>query len=593
MKKYITTSMVIAVAVVFWLLPDSNKEAVVQGAKPAQAPVGRSTSQATADNQIPENSATGSHNSPSRSAPTTDASGSRNTVHKPKTVKIKDKEYPLRTYKPLAMPNDPSAPQWWVTNTKLDQAWDTPAGGTPMTLAVIDTGFALQHEEFTGRWYQNTGEKGVATNEGPSSLNCTARGLPISASCNLIDDDHDGVVDNETGVTTNENPSRLNCTARSMPLDKACNRLDDDGNGLADDVSGWDFTSHDNLPQAGEVNPAGTGTTHGTRVAGIAAATGNNAKGIAGVDWSTAILPIQAIDDDSYGDTLSVGRAINYAVDQGVDVISLSLGSDLPDPYVREAVARALKAGIVVVAASGNDGCDCIVYPANYPEVLAVGALNTASERASFSSYGANVDLLAPGVSMTSSDWRSDNGISGYVAGINGTSFATPLVGGLLTRLKSQQPTATPAQLIAAVTENINRLSLGAAVPHDTYYGFGTVDALKATTRMASARTAQILYAFTPLSRGDKLTGSALEPIGSAIVYKCENNDTSSTQVYELTKGTDRLFTISKVENQQALSLSYVSSRFFYACITQPHDNVSVMRGINVFREFRNIYDKP
>ncbi|MGH8463015.1 MAG: S8 family serine peptidase, partial [Pseudomonas sp.] len=243
-----------------------------------------------------------------------------------KYLEVDGVEYPLRTYELLLTPNDPLPNTSMVTNARLSQAWDTPAGDHQTVLAVIDTGFALAHEEFSGRWYVSPGESGSASSESTSSLNCTARGLPLSASCNLIDEDADGVVDNEDGGAFYQNPSRLNCTDQAKPLDKSCNRLDDDGNGYVDDTTGWDFANYDNLPQAGELNPAGVGTTHGTRVAAIAAATGNNAKGIAGVDWRTKILPIQALDDDSYGDTLGVGRAIRYAAAQGADVISLSLG---------------------------------------------------------------------------------------------------------------------------------------------------------------------------------------------------------------------------------------------------------------------------
>ncbi|HSH55209.1 MAG TPA: S8 family serine peptidase, partial [Candidatus Limnocylindrales bacterium] len=352
-------------------------------------------------------------------------------------VYIDEKPYPLRTYKPLVLPNDPSADQWWVTQTGLDKAWDIPRGSGETVLAIIDTGFGLKHEEFANRWHTNSGESGITATEDPSSLNCTGRSLPISAACNLIDDNGDSVVDNETGTAIYENPSRLNCTDQGKLLDKSCNRVDDEGNGFVDDTTGWDFINYDNSVQAGELNPTGSGTTHGTLVAGVAAATGNNAKGIAGVDWGTKIMPLQALDDDSYGDTRSVGRAINYAVKQGVDVISLSLGSDSPDPYVETAVQAATAAGILVLAASGNDGCDCISYPARYSEVIAVGALNTSSLPASFSSFGAGLDILAPGTSITTSTWSNTNPTSAYASGVSGTSFATPLAAGLATRLLS------------------------------------------------------------------------------------------------------------------------------------------------------------
>jgi hypothetical protein len=508
-----------------------------------------------------------------------------------KTVVINNKEYPLRTYRPLMAPNDPLGSQWWVTNSTMNTAWDTPAGPRQTVLAIIDTGFALKHEEFQNRWYSNPNEVGGTALEGPSQLNCSDRGLAITASCNLIDEDNDGIIDNETGSATYQNPSRRNCTDQGKALDKSCNRIDDDGNGFIDDVTGWDFINNDNSVQAGELNPNGTGTTHGTIVTGLAAATGNNGKGIAGANWATKILPIQALDDDSYGDTLSVGRAIYYAAEQGADVISISLGSDLADDYVQEAIHAAIERGSVIVAASGNDGCNCIVYPAHYPEVVAVGALTTANQPANFSSWGDTLDILAPGTQMTSTSWRSDNGTSAYVSGANGTSFATPIVSGLMARLLSQQPSATPLQLIAALTENTNRLSLSPDTPHSATYGYGAIDAQKATNRMSIPVHNLIAYALLPISTGQYPGLTTSEIAGNYAVQACQNT-IATTPIYELIKGTTRFFSISDTEVWKATHAGYNAQLFGQSCLQQPHDTADTIRDINVYAEFRNIYDK-
>lgn len=519
------------------------------------------------------------------------ASESPKAKHRGTKVIIDQKEYPLRVYEPLAVPNDPSASQWWVSNTRLDTAWDTPRGSGDTLLAVIDTGFALQHEELADRWQQNAGEMGATTQQNPSKLNCTARGLALDASCNLVDEDGNTIVDDEAGPVTYENPSQLNCTDQGKVLDKACNLVDDDANGYADDVTGWDFINYDRSVQAGEINPDGTGTAHGTQSAGLAAATGNNGKGIAGVDWGTKVLPLQALDDDSYGDTISVGRAINYAVARGADVISLSLGSAVPDSYIRDAVQKATAAGIVVVAASGNDGCECMVYPANYPEVVGVGALTSSNVPATFSSWGSNLDILAPGTNMTSASWSKANGSSAYASGINGTSFATPVVSGLMTRILSQQPAATPQQLIAAITENTNRLSLPETTNQSNTLGFGTLDAQKATARMSVPYNPAMLYGFAPISKGTSL--GPYEVGGSYAAYSCQGGTVGATAVYELAKAGDQLFTTSKVEMAKALQSGYTSNHFAYACLQQPHDRPQVIRNISLFREFRNSDYKP
>lgn len=518
--------------------------------------------------------------------------GSRHPTEK--YVTINNKQYPLRTYEPMLTPDDPSATQWWTTNAKLTQAWDTtpPAGDQATVLAVIDTGFALKHEEFVNRWYTNPGESGPAGNEQPSQLNCTDRGLPFNTSCNLIDEDADGIVDNETGGAIYQNPSRLNCTDQGLALSRSCNRIDDDQNGYVDDVSGWDFANNDNSPQAGELNPYGSGTRHGTQVAGVAAATGNNTKGIAGVDWQTKILPIQALDDDSYGDTLGVGRAILYAAAQGADVISLSLGSDLPDEYVREAIRTATAAGSVVVAAAGNSGCDCMVYPANYPEVVAVGALDTGNQPAGFSSYGANLDILAPGTQMLTTSWLAANQTGAYTSGVNGTSFATPLVSGLLTRLLRQQPSAKPLQLIAALTENTSRLTLPAGTIRSNTLGFGSVDAAKATSRMTTSRSPAQRYSLSPVSTGAYLSPqSPAEAAGNYMIQLCEEDGYGATPLYELTKPGTRLFTVSPTEAWLAGRDGYQTSYFAGICLSQPHDRPQVVRAINMYKEFRNLDD--
>lgn len=516
----------------------------------------------------------------------------RDTVNK--TLTVDGTEYPLRSYKMQATPNDPSASQWWVTNTQLNLAWDTPTGSNDTLLAVIDTGFALAHEEFSNRWHTNPGESGVAASENPSSLNCTARSLPLNASCNLIDEDANGIIDDESGAVSYQNPSRLNCTGQSRALAKDCNRIDDDGNGLVDDLTGWDFANNDNSVQAGELNPNGTGTTHGTETAGVAAATGNNAKGIAGVDWHTKVLPIQALDDDSYGDTLGVGRSIEYAIQQGADVISLSLGSTQPDSYVRAAVAEAIANGIAVVAASGNSPCNCIVYPANYPEVVAVGALDTNSLPASFSSYGTSLDILAPGTTITSPAWSAASPTAAYASNLAGTSFATPMVAGLMTRLLSSRPSMTPLQLIAAITESTNRLTLPSTASRTTTLGYGSMDASTATTRNATSKNSPFLYAFAPISRGNGLSPSSpADVVGNYGVKACEDGRPGTTPLFELTKaGASTIWSISQAEVWKAQASGYTATLFAEVCLQQPQDTSEAGHEINLFKEFRNNYTR-
>lgn len=504
---------------------------------------------------------------------------------------IHDKTYPLRTYQMLALPNDPQVSQWWVSSSGLDAAWSIAAGPYQTVLAVIDSGFALAHEEFSDRWYQNADEVGVASTESSSRLNCSDRALALDYSCNLVDDDVDGTVDNELGAAPYENPSQLNCTARGIALNKSCNLIDDDGNGYADDTRGWDMINQDSSVQAGQLSPSGSGTTHGTMVAGVAAATGNNGKGIAGVNWSTKILPIQALDDDGYGNTKSVGDAIFYAVDRGVDVINISLGTEFHDDYVREAVETATAAGITVVASSGNDGCDCIVYPARYPEVVAVGALDVTGNRAGFSSWGTGIDIAAPGASMTLPSWSSANPNTRYVSGAAGTSFSSPLIAGALALAKSHQQAARPLHLISALRETANRSSLPSGQIRDSYVGYGKASVSSLRERMTAARHTAHAYAFSPIASGGYFSGAMYEAAGSYAVQDC-GAAAASMPVYELKNASTSFFSVSEVETRRASQLGFSTSLFAHACMRQPQDTVDSVRMIDLLREFRNVYRK-
>lgn len=501
------------------------------------------------------------------------------------TFKVASGEtYPLRTYKTLAT-NDPYGTQWWTTSTGLTTAWNIGAGSHQTTVAVIDTGFALNHEELAGRWATNSGEQGSTATQNPSQLNCTDRSLALNASCNLIDDDYNGIVDDESGGTTVQNPSHRNCTDRSVALNKSCNLVDDDGNGYVDDVTGWDFANNDASVQAGQTKPNGTGTDHGTEVSGILAATGNNGKGLAGVNWSTKLLPLQAINDDGYGNTLTVGEAIYYAADRGVDVISLSLGSTGSDPYTRQAVQYALDKGSLVVAASGNDGCNCMLYPANYPEVLAVGANNSSNQRASFSSFGGNLDIVAPGENMISSTWSPSNQTSAYVGGIDGTSFAAPYVSGLLSLARSQQPDATWGELVSSLISTANHSGLSATSPFSSYIGSGYARAGSYLARATTPIQPGMRYDFTPLSH--------VGILGSGRVFDCAAvGGFPTTTLYEIVTESSVLYTIDRLEEIRAVADGAAVRNIGRTCVGLPGDAPETIRQINLSSEINNLSPK-
>jgi thermitase len=188
-------------------------------------------------------------------------------------------------------------------------------------------------------------------------------------------------------------------------------------------LQGIDYVDGDNIPQDEH--------GHGTHVAGIAAAISNNSKGIAGVSWGAKILPVRVLDADGSGTYDNVASAIIWAADQGAQVLNLSLGGLDNSDTLEEAVNYAISKGVIVVAAAGNYGDNSIFYPANYPGVIAVGATDEQNNRTYFSSYGKQLDLVAPGDSIISMDLWGD-----YTY-MSGTSMASPHVAGLAAILVS------------------------------------------------------------------------------------------------------------------------------------------------------------
>jgi serine protease len=151
-------------------------------------------------------------------------------------------------------------------------------------------------------------------------------------------------------------------------------------------------------------------SSHGTHVAGTIGALTNNNDGIAGVSWEISIIPVKVLNSDQSGTQFNIAQGIYYAVDRNADVINMSLGSYSSSSYLKEAVEYASRNGLVMVGAAGNDNYDddddMRMYPAAYPEVISVGALNIDGILTSYSNHYSDIDILAPG-----GDFKTDTGI--------------------------------------------------------------------------------------------------------------------------------------------------------------------------------------
>ncbi|MEO1286197.1 MAG: S8 family serine peptidase [Chloroflexota bacterium] len=183
-------------------------------------------------------------------------------------------------------------------------------------------------------------------------------------------------------------------------------------------VAGYDFVDDDNDPS----DVFG----HGCGVAGVIAANSNNGIGIAGVAPNVNIMPLRVLDGAGLGNYSNIANAIIYAVDNGADIVNLSLAGTTSSAILEAAVSYAVDRGVVVIAAAGNFGSDRAFYPAAYPSVIAVGSVDPGTlNRSSFSNFGPDVDVYAPGRDILTTNMLGDYHFQ------SGTSFAAPIVAGI------------------------------------------------------------------------------------------------------------------------------------------------------------------
>jgi thermitase len=205
---------------------------------------------------------------------------------------------------------------------------------------------------------------------------------------------------------------------------------------------------------------------HGTHVAGITAASTNNATGVAGVAYNTRIMAVKVCNAAGTCNTSDIASGINWARDRGARVINMSLGGG-GSSTLQTAVQNAYNAGVAIVAAAGNDGNSTLSYPASYPQVVSVAATESNDQRASYSNFNSQVDVAAPGSNVLSTYTGSS-----YTE-LSGTSMASPHVAGLAALLRGQNPASTPAQVYARINACSDDLG---ATGRDDQYGNGRIN---------------------------------------------------------------------------------------------------------------------
>ncbi|GAB4430773.1 MAG: hypothetical protein Kow0031_11730 [Anaerolineae bacterium] len=250
-------------------------------------------------------------------------------------------------------------------------------------------------------------------------------------------------------------------------------------------VAGYDFANNDPDPTDDQ--------GHGTHVAGTVAQSTNNGLGVAGLAFNARLMPVKALGSDGNGSYENIIKGIVFAVDQGADVINMSLAGGSPSASLQDAVRYAHSKGVVVVAAAGNNNGP-VSYPAAYDDyVIAVAATRFDNSRSGYSNYGPQIDIAAPG-----GDVKVDQNGDGYADGVlqqtlksgggysyqfwEGTSMASPHVAGLAALLLSRRPDASPAQIEAVMAQTALR-------------GTGTLEQVGAGVIQAAAA----LNAFAPV----------------------------------------------------------------------------------------------
>lgn len=245
----------------------------------------------------------------------------------------------------------------------------------------------------------------------------------------------------DTGVDYNHQDLSSNIWTNSKEI--AGNGKDDDGNGYIDDYYGWNFDGNNNSTL--DVNG------HGTHVSGTIAGV-NNGYGVTGIAYNSKIMPVKVLDDQGSGSYSAIANGIYYAVDNGADVINLSLGGGRSNDTLQKAIEYASSKGVIVVMAAGNDGSSQPAYPARYAKNygLAVGAVDQNKNLADFSNR-AGADQLtyvtAPGVNVYST--LPGNEYASY----SGTSMATPRVAGVVALMLSANPNLSDAQIRQILAE--------------------------------------------------------------------------------------------------------------------------------------------
>ena len=339
----------------------------------------------------------------------------------------------------MTLPDDDyySAQAAWFEQINAEAAWDLHKcenGPDSIVVGICDTGVEWFHPDLIDNLYRNLGE----------------------------DADGDGHVIEKAGSIYVFDPDDIN-------------GIDDDGNGYADDFIGWDFM-YKYADQSENNNPLDL-VGHGTYVAGLLSAVTNNGLGVAALPWNVKFLPTSHTTSIYPGKIFRGYDGIKYLAENGADVINCSWGNQLYSKTNDEVIEYVHSLGAVVFASAGNDNLNLKHYPASYPHVVSVAALDDADRKASYSTYNSAVDISAPGgtnakpilSTIPDDSYSSDQG----------TSVSCPIAAGLYVLLKSYYPEWTTGQLLTKFFTSADSIYLKNTA-YTNELGYGRINAGRA-----------------------------------------------------------------------------------------------------------------
>ncbi|OGL34614.1 hypothetical protein A3F65_00765 [Candidatus Saccharibacteria bacterium RIFCSPHIGHO2_12_FULL_47_16b] len=386
-------------------------------------------------------------------------------------------------FRPVFTPNDPRYPeQWALPQISAPAAWDVSQGSNSITIAVIDSGILFSQTFGTD-----------------CALGCSQPDFPDSKKWA------------NAGENCGSTDPTIVCAQRTDGIDN-----DVPANGKIDDWQGWDFmggfaggsncpngsgggyVDNDNDPgpyscddpfnqsQLNKNDSSADALGHATLVSSTAGAATNNGQLIAGVAINAKLMNLRIFDGYGFGDLDDIVAAIDYAAAKGAKVINLSLALSTctgSSSTLETALANARSLGVTVVGAAGNEAQTTpgsVCYPASSPYVIAVGATDSGDNRTSWSNFGPELDIMAPGLAILADNAPAAANGNSTTSTASGTSLSTPLVSGVAALMYAQFPGITPAQVADGLAASADKPAGMNGANRTDLYGYGRLNAYSA-----------------------------------------------------------------------------------------------------------------